>query len=46
LKVLVSFCNDVGKYTNGDFQYVVLFGDDVLIVLVNAALFFQGKDFV
>jgi hypothetical protein len=45
-KVLVSFCNDVGEYTNDNFWYVVLFGDDVLIVVVNAVLFFQGKDFI
>jgi hypothetical protein len=40
------FCNDVGKYTDGNFWYVVLFGDDVLIVGVNVALFFQGEDFI
>jgi hypothetical protein len=46
LEVLVSFCNDVGEYTDGNFWYVVLFGDDLLIVGVNVALFFQGKDFI
>jgi hypothetical protein len=46
LNVLVSFCNDVGKYTNDNFQYVVLFGDDVLIIAVNVVLSFQGKDFI
>jgi hypothetical protein len=45
-KVLVSFCNDVGEYTDGDFWYVVLCGDDVLIVVVYVVLVFQGKDFI
>jgi hypothetical protein len=46
LEVLVSFCNDVDEYTDYDFQQVVLFGDDVLIIVVYVVLFFQGKDFV
>ncbi len=45
-KVLVSFRNYIGKYTNGNFWYVVLFGDDLLIVVVGVALFFQGQDFI
>jgi hypothetical protein len=44
-KILVSFCNDIGEYTDYNFQYIVLFCD-VLIFVVNAALFFQGKDFI
>jgi hypothetical protein len=32
-------------YTNYDFQYIVLFGDDVLIIVVDVVLFLQGKDF-
>jgi hypothetical protein len=41
-----SFRNDIGEYTDGNFWYIVLFRDDVLIVGVNVALFFQGKDFI
>ncbi len=44
--VLVSVCNNISKYTNGNFWYVDLFGDDVLIIVVDVALFFQGKDFI
>jgi hypothetical protein len=46
LKVLVSFCNNVSKYTDGNFWYVDLFGDDALIVVGNAVIFFKGKDFI
>jgi hypothetical protein len=38
------FWNDVGEYTNYNFWYIVLFGNGVLII--GAALFFQGKDFI
>jgi hypothetical protein len=46
LKALVSFCDDIGEYTDYDFWYVVLFCDDGLIIVANAVLFFQGKDFI
>jgi hypothetical protein len=39
-------CNNVGEYTDGNFWYVVLFGDDVLIIGDTVALFFQGEDFI
>ena len=45
-KVLVSFCNDIGEYTYDDFWYIVLFEDDVWIIVINVVLFFQGEDFV
>jgi hypothetical protein len=40
------FSNDIGKYTNGNFWYIVLFGNGVLIAVGNTSFFFQSKDFI
>jgi hypothetical protein len=45
-RYLYHFVTMLGSTLMANFWYVVLFGDDVLIIIVDVVLFFQGKDFI
>jgi hypothetical protein len=45
-RYLYHFVTMLASTSMANFWYVVLFGDDVLIIIVDVVLFFQGKDFI